>query len=86
MIDVENNDEPAFHLAHTLDEVCTDIGTEGRGRLDLVGRNIQHLVDRIDHDADDLLLALELHLDDDYAGTPRNQCRLLAEARAALGF
>src|SRR5438270_10014233 len=65
VIDLENNDELTLDLGHAMDEICPQVGAEGRRGFDIGGRNVEYGIDRIDHHADILALALGIDLDDD---------------------
>jgi hypothetical protein len=80
LVHFEEDDELAIHLAHALDEVGPDAGAEGGRRLDLGGRDLQHLRHRVDHHADVLALVVFGELDDDDAGAPGDLGALAAEA------
>ncbi len=41
VIDIQEDDKLSVDLAHSPDEVRTDMGTESGRRLDLGGRNVQ---------------------------------------------
>src|SRR5471030_2420003 len=45
VIGVEEDDELALHLAHTVDEVGPDLRAESRRRLDVGGRDLDDFID-----------------------------------------
>ena len=83
-IHVEQDDETGTLLGHAEDEVGADRGAEARRRLDAVGGDLQHLADRVHHDAEYLGAAVDLDLQHHDAAAAGGLGHLVAKAHAKV--
>jgi hypothetical protein len=74
------DDELAGNLAHAVDEVGADAGTEGRCRFDFTAWNLDHFRYRIDHDANVVSEIVLADFDDDDAAALADLALGMSEA------